>query len=103
MLFNKQTILTYCWYLCVLLHYFVFGSLIYSIFVLPFTEMPWFVIIIMETVIVRIAFSPTICPLSLLECSIAKRINYHEYKWFVKQHVIPETKWVFNKIKEKLS
>lgn len=98
---NEKQLLVISWYLCIIFHYFIFISLLYSIFALPFIDLPWFVIIIMETVIIRIAFSPTICPLSLLECCIARKLGYTEYKWFVKQHLIPETKWLLTKIKEK--
>lgn len=83
-----KTILTISWAGTIVLHWFLF------IFYIAMLPLAWFIYqiplaIIINTVILRIAFSNQICPLSLLENVFARKIGKKERPLFMKGHVFP--------------
>lgn len=59
--------------------------------------MPIWMVAVVWTLVIRTARSPNICPLSELECAVARRIGYPEKHLFIKYHVIPAVRMISRK------
>jgi hypothetical protein len=84
----SKNIYTILYNITIITHWLVLVGLILAI---PMSVLfqPWYIALVIMTVVIRIAFSPSVCPLSSLECLFARKAGLPENKWFIKSHVLP--------------
>jgi hypothetical protein len=71
----------------ILLHYFVFLAMVVSIPMVILYQ-PWYLAVVIITIIVRIVASPNPCPLSMLEVNVQRKLGLPEKPLFLKHHVM---------------
>ena len=74
--------------LTVLVHWITFITLALAI-PLSLVLQPFYMFVVVTTVVVRIVFSREICPLSTLECHIAAKAGIKGHILFMKGHILP--------------
>ena len=71
----------------VIFHYIVALGLLSAPFICLVYQ-PWYIALIAYTFVVRVVFSPVICPISLLEMYFERKAGYPEHSKFIKSWVL---------------
>jgi|3_EtaG_2_1085321.scaffolds.fasta_scaffold105684_1 hypothetical protein len=77
----------------VVFHFVIILGNLLAIFLLPFLT-PWYVAIPLISLIINLNFTPTKCPLTMLEDSLRRSMKMPEVKLFIRYYIIlPYRKW----------